>query len=86
MHADFAVFIGPVFKDKKNTTKFKKDKESKNKEEIEVIHERDSGNIRLLRLDKASNYKMTTSRKIDNASAFIERIEEFIEEFIERIL
>ena len=29
---------------------------------------------------------MTTSRRIDNASAFIERIEEFIEEFIERIL
>ena len=38
---------------KKNTTKFKKDKESNNKEEIEVIHERESGNIRLLRLDKA---------------------------------
>ena len=29
---------------------------------------------------------MTTSRRIDNVSAFIERIEEFIEEFIERIL
>ena len=61
---------------KKNTTKFKKDKESKNKEEIEVIHGRESGNIRLLRLDKA--VQVSTKWQLEEeltmlTSAFIEK-------------